>query len=194
MPATAVLDLLVHPDQALRFQRPQQPAEIPRIKSKPLAQRANIGASHADLEQQPSFSERAAASQITILQRAGPLGHDAIEATNLPDLGRIHPLTLVRKMDTNKDDHFREACQPAFPVTRLVERRRQFTEHEACTLGNTELGQDYHLIAKGRIHLEQTFVLGRGSIEAMTSLGIGYVDFRPGWTKKNAVMVTMCLP
>ena len=67
----------------------------------------------------------------------------------------------------------------------------QCLQDEVCALGNTDLWQDCHFVTEGRIHVEETTMLGNRSIEAMAPLSIGYVDFRPRWNQKNAAVVTM---
>jgi len=69
----------------------------------------------------------------------------------------------------------------------------QCFQNEIGALGNADFGQDCYLVAEGGIHVEQPLVLGNGSIETMTPLRIGHVDFWPRRSKKNAVMITMRL-
>ena len=50
----------------------------------------------------------------------------------------------------------------------VVKLLAQCIEDEIGALGNTDLGQDCRLVAEGGIYVQQTLILGNGSIEAMT--------------------------
>ena len=83
----------------------------------------------------------------------------------------------------------------AAPSCRRAERLlRQGMKDEISALGHTDLGQDRHLVAEGRIELEQTLILGYGRIETVASLGVGNIDFGPRRRKKYLVMITMRSP
>jgi hypothetical protein len=77
------------------------------------------------------------------------------------------------------------------PVIRLIQRLCQGIQDEIGALGNTHFGQNCHLVAEGRIHVEQTPILGNGSLEAMAPLRIRNVDFWPRWSEKSTVMIPM---
>jgi hypothetical protein len=67
-------------------------------------------------------------------------------------------------------------------------------QDEISALRHTVLRQDRHLVAEGRIEVEQTLILGYGRVETMASLRVGNIDFGPRRCKKYFVMITMYLP
>src|SRR5690606_6037167 len=76
-------------DEALGFEGAQQAAGVTGIKGELLAQAAHVDAAcaaRADLEQEARFTERTAALQVIVVQRADALGDGAIEAADLANL------------------------------------------------------------------------------------------------------------
>jgi hypothetical protein len=91
-----VVRLLFHTQQTLRLQRTQQPAQIARIQSQPVAQALDIRALRPHLEQQPRLAQGPSALEIAVLQHPDPPRDGAVETANLSDLPKSHYLTLVR--------------------------------------------------------------------------------------------------
>ena len=95
-PLAAIAILLLDRYKTLRFQRPQQPAEIAGIQRQPRTQGGDVGTIRAGFEKEPRLPLGTTAPQIAVFQRAHPLRDHAMETPNLLDLGRQHSLTLVR--------------------------------------------------------------------------------------------------
>ena len=88
-------------DEALTFERAQQPAQIAGIEPETVAQFLQVRAPGAGLENEPRLGERPAAAQVAVRQRADALRHEAVEPANLLDLS-IHSLTLVREISSRQ--------------------------------------------------------------------------------------------
>jgi hypothetical protein len=85
-----------HRDEPLGLQRPEHPAQVPRVQVEPGPQRPHIGALRADLPQHSGVAERPAPGEERVLQGADPLGDRPVEPADLGHRLVVHPLTVVR--------------------------------------------------------------------------------------------------
>src|SRR2546425_1278871 len=84
------------PDQPFLNKSLDKTADISGVEPKPAAQLAQIRAALPDLEQEPRATKGAAAAQEMIVERADPLGDEAVELPDLGDLVGAHCLPLVK--------------------------------------------------------------------------------------------------
>jgi hypothetical protein len=68
------------PQQALSRQRPGQPADVAGVEPQTQAQLAEVGALRPDLVEQARGAEGTSAPQEVVLESAGPLGDEPVEA------------------------------------------------------------------------------------------------------------------
>jgi hypothetical protein len=81
-PPTAVGALAFDGDEALRFERAQQPAQIAGIEPEPVAQRAQLSAFGAGLENQARLAQWSPAAQIALLQSSDPLRDEPVKPSH----------------------------------------------------------------------------------------------------------------
>jgi len=91
-----VADARREPDQPFLNKSLDKTADISGVEPKLAAQLAQIRAALPDLEQEPRGTKGAAAAQEMIVERADPLGDEAVELPDLGDLVGAHCLTLVK--------------------------------------------------------------------------------------------------
>ena len=87
------------PDQVAGDERLDQAAQVPRVESQSRSKRSKLGSPLTDLVEHPGLAQGAVASEEPVFEGAGSLGHQAIEAPDGGDVGRVHRLTLVRSID-----------------------------------------------------------------------------------------------
>ena len=87
---------LAHTNQPLLLERLNQTGDIAGIETQALAEVAEVRSVGPDLVEQARSAERPAAAQEVIVERADPLGDEAVELPDPRDLVGLHHLTLVK--------------------------------------------------------------------------------------------------
>src|SRR5262249_23180461 len=85
-------------DEALALERPEEPAGVAGVEGEARAPLANRRALGAALPGGPGSAEGPAPTEEPVVERADPVGHGPVEASDAPEGGRIHCLTLVREL------------------------------------------------------------------------------------------------
>ncbi len=87
-------------DEAVGFERAQQPRGVAGVQVEPAPQLADVTAFGADLPEHPRLAEGTVAREVVVVECADALRHEAVEAAHSVDGGPVDSLTLVRESES----------------------------------------------------------------------------------------------